>query len=1417
MPTINKRLLLRLFLLTLVLGGGLFLLNYVQSDRVTDALRWQAERSAENGRNDKAIYYMKQYLELRPGDHDAAVKLGDLILARGGGRKDLANVLFLYERVLREGPRRDDVRRKLVDICLQLGRFSDASIHARALLDESPRDGELWEALAIAQASQNRNEEARASLTSAIDCDATRVRSYELLAELLARQMHQPDAARVWIEKMVAANPETAEAYLARARFERGLNKQADCLPDVERLLQLDPKNADGLLMLAELMQARDEPAKARTALTAGVAAHPRDARFYRALSSLELASGNAPAAVAALDRGCRNLPGAVELLLPLGDLLVQQGEIERVRDIIRRMEARGGLDIQAQYLGGRALMQEGKWSDAVAALEALRTRTVGMPGLAAEVNVLLATCQERLDNRDAQIEALRRALSFDPGHLNARLKFGALHLASGDLDEAVKEYSAAARVPDAPPAARFLLGRMMIARARAAGNSGDWNAVMELVNSLREKYKNSADPTLVAVEAYMARQQYEEARKLLRQEIARPINDPRLWSVLSAVALEEEGLPFALAVLEEGQAALGDQVELRLARARAWAVDWQPGRDERIRALARRADEFSQGDQLQLLMGLADVAATIRDFRLFAQFQKQLAERLPRDVGVRRALYVAAARIGDDDLRKAVGVEIAALAGESVAAVVNALAEIEARRDRTRQRARGSTGSVTAPPAPIDPGLGAPIAQEQRDEWNKLARDILTASPGRADAHFLLAKLADLAGDASEASREYARTVALDPTHYSYLEGQLAFLIRHDEDALAKKRVEQCRDDPRLGGDALLGILEGACGRFTPDRMTRSLAWLEPVFKSSGVSLLWLARSQQSLGYVEPAQAIARRTTTAQPKFVDAWVARMRLQPETAHETLKAARAVLDDRAWFVLCAETVDLLRRQQSDWLPEFEKPEEARSFAQACLRSFLLRDKTAEATAAVNRLAADPQARPEDVAWAKRTAALLAASRGGAGEIRQVVLTLKDMKPEPGSSLEDLRSLSASLTLASRHAHGQERKDLLRQGVAAMKRVTADKQATARDWHRLAQLYRQVGDREAGDQAIKEAMRRDETNLFYVSAYVNDLLKDGRLTDAEPYLPRLLQATHDVRAVATAAKFHALSNQPARAIEIVDKYAQSPGGPGRVRQAADMLDQAGRAAAAKNLSGARVLIETALERYRSVLQFIPETAGPLTALLAFDGRTSAALDLLASLRAALPAKALTTYAVAVLRAGAATPRQFQQVRGWIDAALVEQPTLATLKLNLAELLALRQEYPAAEPLYREVLVTEPDNVVALNNLAWILSPRSEAADEATKCVERAIDLSGASGELLDTRARIAISRGNFERAIDDLNEALEYSQTSLRYFHLALAQFKQLKKNESVQSFKEAKSRGLDPKMVHPSDMPTYKALAAQVGD
>jgi hypothetical protein len=90
-----------------------------------------------------------------------------------------------------------------------------------------------------------------------------------------------------------------------------------------------------------------------------------------------------------------------------------------------------------------------------------------------------------------------------------------------------------------------------------------------------------------------------------------------------------------------------------------------------------------------------------------------------------------------------------------------------------------------------------------------------------------------------------------------------------------------------------------------------------------------------------------------------------------------------------------------------------------------------------------------------------------------------------------------------------------------------------------------------------------------------AYVDELLNDGKPTEAEPFIARLREAVNDPRAAATAAKFYCLANSSERVLEVVDKYEHgadpgTPEGLSRLRQTAEILDQSGRLAVAKGLT-------------------------------------------------------------------------------------------------------------------------------------------------------------------------------------------------------------------------------------------------------
>src|SRR5207244_4978990 len=134
---------------------------------------------------------------------------------------------------------------------------------------------------------------------------------------------------------------------------------------------------------------------------------------------------------------------------------------------------------------------------------------------------------------------------------------------------------------------------------------------------------------------------------------------------------------------------------------------------------------------------------------------------------------------------------------------------------------------------------------------------------------------------------------------------------------------------------------------------------------------------------------------------------------------------------------------------------------------------------------------------------------------------------------------------------------------------------------------------------------------------------------------------------------------------------------------------------------------------------------------------------------------------------------TDAQVASVEKHLQAALLKKPESNALRMHLADLYDKRGQYDKAADIYRAVLKTEPNNVVALNNLAWLLAHRSGEADQALAYIDKAVQGIGRRADLLDTRGVVHLARKDPAKALADLREANSEAATPVRLLHLARA--------------------------------------------
>ena len=166
----------------------------------------------------------------------------------------------------------------------------------------------------------------------------------------------------------------------------------------------------------------------------------------------------------------------------------------------------------------------------------------------------------------------------------------------------------------------------------------------------------------------------------------------------------------------------------------------------------------------------------------------------------------------------------------------------------------------------------------------------MLESSPNRVDSRLLAAKLTERDVDLTEASRQFALAVALEPGNWAAVEAQLGFLVRKGDPNQAKTRVERLYYDPRMSSDSFLGMIESIGADLPEDRFEQLMKWVEPLVARSGVSLLWLARIEQGRKKTAAALALTARATSLSPKLIDAWLARIELKPEKLYRNAEGS-----------------------------------------------------------------------------------------------------------------------------------------------------------------------------------------------------------------------------------------------------------------------------------------------------------------------------------------------------------------------------------------------------------------------------------------------------------------------------------------------------------------------------------------------
>jgi tetratricopeptide (TPR) repeat protein len=1377
MRKLNVRLLVVLIGFNLVLGVSLFALHYFQSGRIAKALLWQARHAEEENNLPRTVEYLKRYLDFAPEDTEERSHFCTLLAGEKFAtleRREQA--LFNMERVLREQPERDDIRRLLVRVAMELRRFDIAREQLDRLVQKYPKDGEVARLFGQWHDSQGHEREAAEWYEKSIQFAPQQIDCYVRLAEILrhpsdpSQQEQAQGAGERVLDRLVANNPESYRAYLARARYRLATVAPAEArernAADIARALELAPDEPDVLLMA--IAQAQQDKAKARQYLARGLKAHPDSARMYQAESRLELQANRPDLAIAALERGISASKGEDRLALQfdLTGLLIDHNQMAKttavLADLRRANLDRGRLDL----LTGRIAVAKGHWPEAVRSLERALPFLAGFPALLDQADQYLAGSYEQLDEPDKVINAYARIVLRNPASIAARLRLANAQAAAGRYEDALTEYRQIVLLPGAPASVWTEIARLSILRAQRT-DVRRWDQVTEAIRKAEAADPNSVEIPLLLTEAYLAQERAQAARAVLEKAIDRFPKSVRIWAALINVLDHDGQDQAARQSIEKANTLLDDLPEWRLVQIRYWGGHPGPEAEKALTRLESQIDHFSDPGRGSIEQALATAYFRLgrrqETSRLFNRLLARPAYR--SDLRLRRQAFELMLQAGDEPGMEKMLAEIRDIEGGEGPFWLYG----EATRLIWLGRSKRDPAKLEQAHTLLD-RLSA-----QRPRWSA----VLVAK----------GEIEDVSDHPDQAIANYQAALALGDRNPRLIHRLVQLLYEHKRYDELDSEMRRLQQQGLLPADLQRVAADIALGRQDFSRAVELARQSVAMDSKNYRDLIWLGQILAAGGRNDEAEECFRRALKLAGNVPDPWLALARQLSRTnrsdeAASLLKqmADNVPADQRA--LALAQGYEILGRVK-DAEAEYARLLKARPQDMTVQKSaalfYLRRNNPGSAEPLLRRLR-DNRSDKEEAGWASRNLALVLAGRPGYANFLEA-LALCGLKLSDDGTAAPLESKAAATPEELR--------------VRARVLATAPRRVTRAEAIKLLEKLQQT------------AGLDDENRLLL--AQLEDA--DGSWAKARDILRHFIATPGGSPAALVASiRSYLRHNELEPAQELIDRLERREkeqktgvGALGSVELRALLLEARGELSQAIDLLRTRA--EDKQARPSEILSYAE--------LLSRHGRLAQALSVVETAWRTCPAQLVSGACLAVILAGQPQPADLAKVEQWLRAAFEKEPRSLVFGVHLANILELAGKYAEAETMYRRILGQDGTNLLALNNLAWLMAQRGENLAEALALINRAIDHHGARADLLDTRAMVYLMAKQPAAAISDLNQVIQDSPSASRYIHLARAYDAAGNRSAAREAIAQAKAAGLDLTRLHPLEREACRGLLAEL--
>ncbi len=1374
---INYKLIIVLVIgLVLLAGSAIGLRKWFRTKTVSGGYA-DGKRAYEQGDWAEATDKLGKYIAVRKDDVEILKMYAQAQLnIRPVTQGNVQQAISAYRQITRLDPNDVEAVQKITDIYLSMRAYNEVKSKAEEFL-ASGEDPNISLNLAKALIGLRRFEEANHNLMEIVEKYPNFIPAYEILAAYsMRRPEHFETDPQVWYEKAITNNPESAMAYIIRGAWNRMNNDKEATMADLKVAEKLDIENFKTTIRLAREYVLAEEPNKAIEILEHVQKQNEDDIDLWTAKSLAALAKEDKKLMVATADQALEKLGYKSWDFLELATELYINGEdYAKAEKTLDKMSSQG--DNRAQALFFRGLIESQK-NNKLKAAELLR-EAVDLGYKTSRARILLAQAYSETGDLSSGIQQLRALVNEMPDSFQAHVNLAKLLSQNDDPTSAAEEAQQALQINPSSSEAMMLFIRnksKSLTRAGVPKNHAEWISLEEKVAKFAP-YNKEMDDVIIFNKFKLAlyRSDVEKAKRLF-QNLENVYPDSMQTQLAKTeLLLNERDIDAAKAEIEKMIENYPDRGEPYSYMVQILLAE---GKYDECLLVAKDAigSIENESSRLQLALVVADIAKNIDQEESVIELLKTVYEQFPESVTLKRKLLTFE-EINSDP--------------EQAAKIIEEIKEIE-----------GNDGWQWK----YEKAKSIYLAEGQKDstEMTNLLEEAANTNPSNLEISLLRGAAYVQKNDLVAAVSTYKQALARWPSEPKVIIPLISLLYQTENFTEAEELISHASElkiqDPTLDKLQVYSLMKGGSYQDVSE-LLNSLIENDPNDNSLKLSLALLYlrekkfdQSQELLDQIDDEER-SFSVEVAKIELLNAkgdFEQSMRAADELI-ERFGTAQSYITRGRNFVMIGKN-DLAEK---DFLKAVEvKPENIECWL-VLTDFYRISQNDSKARETINKAISKM---PENTNLLKKAIILYGAS--GSEEDLEHSGELIDQALSANPEDVDLRLLKSRFLISTRNNAN------VIKAVEILEGLIETYPNVAGAWQLLANVSIQNNN---PDRA-----------LFYCE-------KGLAHSPSDPQLLLLKAKVGMETSPFSAVKIlnDLLERNPGE-IDIIIPLAQAHIKTGNINEAIEMLKQKIETANLQDKRRLNLMLATAYEKDRQ-----SERATEIFEKLAEDSDDEALLYTRANL---LIEESKWADLIKLVSKWSANNKDNLDVCHVISRQLImndemnakataedilkrlraSDPTNLETLSNLGLVYQLNGKPAESADIYEEILNIQPNNIVAINNLAWILAENKGEFDKAVQLATRGLELAPNYEDLYDTRGVIYYRMGEYDKAVEDFQNNLKLippgkAEAAGAYFHLGRLYAEIGNSSKAVENLNRAISLDPEGDILSASDISTIRRL------